>query len=169
MTDISRSDKISTGRDLKPLNAAEYKALAEFRYQLRKFLRNTEERVRAAGLNPQQYQLLLAIRGLPSGVLPTVGTLAERMQLNHNSMVELVDRCEGRGLIRRTRSGSDRRRVTLSITPEGEDDLRKLASASRHELSGMGSSLVEAILSLTQGPSAEKKSRKSEGAKKSEG
>ncbi len=83
------------------MNQAEYIALAEFRYQLRRFLRNMEEKSRDEGLNPQQYQLLLAIKGLPRQQSPTISALAERMQLNHNSTVELVDRCEERGLVSR--------------------------------------------------------------------
>src|SRR5215471_7524678 len=131
---ISRDDRMSKGKTLKPLNDAEYMALAEFRYQIRKYLRFMEEKAREAGQNPQQYQLMLAIRGLPGGIKPTIGALAERMQLNHNSMVELVDRCERRGLLRRARSGSDRRQVELAITPEGDGFLRRLAAAGRAEL-----------------------------------
>src|ERR1700674_4123448 len=111
-TRVSYSDKMLRGKHAKPLNQAEYMALAEFRYQLRRFLRHMEEKSRDAGLNPQQYQLLLAIKGLPRQAAPTISALAERMQLNHNSTVELVDRCEERGLVCRMRAGSDRRHVT---------------------------------------------------------
>jgi len=141
---------MSKGKNLRPLSEPEYLALAEFRYQLRRFLRHMEEATRALGVNPQQYQLILAIKGLPHEAEPSIGCLAERMQLNHNSMVELVDRCEENGLLRRTRSGSDRRQVTLSITPEGESLLRRLGAAARQELRDMGPSLMESILSLTQ-------------------
>src|SRR5258708_20679182 len=103
----------------KPLNQAEYIALAEFRYQLRRFLRNMEEKSRDEGLNPQQYQLLLAIKGLPRQQSPTISALAERRQLNHNSTVQLADRCEERRLVSRLRTGSDGRHVTISITTEG--------------------------------------------------
>ena len=101
------------------------------------------------GANPQQYQLVLAIKGLPKGIVPTISQLAERMQLNHNSMVELVDRCEEQNLLRRNRSASDRRQVTLSITSEGEALLRKLGVAARQELQDAGPALVDAILRLT--------------------
>lgn len=132
----------------KPLNDVEYMALAEFRYQIRKYLRFMEEKARAVGHNPQQYQLILAIRGLPRGGKPTIGALAERMQLNHNSMVELVDRCESRGLLRRSRSGDDRRQVELEITAEGESFLRTLASDGRDELRRSGPILAQAIQHL---------------------
>lgn len=140
---------MSKGKNLRPLTEPEYLALAEFRYQLRLFLRHMEESTRVLGVNPQQYQLVLAIKGLPKGSVPTISRLAERMQLNHNSMVELVDRCEEHKLIRRSRSGNDRRQVSLSVTAEGETLLRKLGPAAREELSDMGPMLVETILRLT--------------------
>lgn len=141
---------MSKGKKLRPLQETEYVALAEFRYQLRRFLRHMEEEVRQFGVNPQQYQLVLAIKGLPKDVVPTISQLAERMQLNHNSMVELVDRCEERDLLRRLRSGTDRRQVTLSITSDGEALLRKLGSAARQELRSIGPVLVDSVMRLTQ-------------------
>ena len=138
-------------KHLRPLRSAEYQALAEFRYQLRKFMRHMEERTRALGVNPQQYQLLLAVKGLPPGESPTIGCLAERMQLNHNSTVELVDRCQRGGSLRRSRAGRDRRQVTLAITPQGEELLRRLGSAAREEIRERGPSLVEAVRRLTRG------------------
>ena len=134
---------MSKGKNLKPLQDGEYMALAEFRYQLRRFLRHMEEEVREAGLNPQQYQLLLAVKGLPKDMLPSISSLAERMQLNHNSMVELADRCEDHGMLSRTRSDADRRQVILSLTPEGETVLRQLTNAARQELKSIGPMLVE--------------------------
>jgi len=124
-------------------------ALAEFRFQLRRFMRHMEEEVRQLQVNPQQYQLVLAIKGLPKSEVPSIGCLAERMQLNHNSMVELVDRCEESGLVRRMRSGADRRQVTLSITGEGENLLKKLGSAARSELRSIGHQLIDAMLKVT--------------------
>jgi DNA-binding MarR family transcriptional regulator len=136
---------MSKGKNVRPLSEPEYLALGEFRYQLRRFLRHMEESSRLLGANPQQYQLVLAIKGLPRDTVPTISRLAERMQLNHNSMVELVDRCEENNLIRRLRSASDRRQVTLSITPDGEALLRKLGVAARQDLRDSGPILVDAI------------------------
>ena len=134
----------------RSLTGPEYLALGEFRYQLRRFMRHMEEETRKMGANPQQYQLVLAVKGLPQDIVPTISRMAERMQLNHNSMVELVDRCEEQNLLRRTRLGADRRRVTLSIAPAGEALLRKLGVAARQELSEMGPALMDAILRLTK-------------------
>jgi|SRR5690348_2937486 len=129
----------------KPLAPTEYIALAEFRYQIRRYLRYMEEEARANGHHPQQYQLLLAIKGLPKGKEPTVTTLAERMQMNHNSMVGLINRCEKRGLIRRTQSSHDRRQVTLGITSQGDLVLRQQANASRRELGSITPVLFDSL------------------------
>ena len=139
---------MSKGKNARPLSEPEYLALGEFRYQLRRFLRHMEEASRLLGVNPQQYQLVLAVKGLPKDAAPTISQLAGRMQLNHNSMVELVDRCEANHLLRRSRSASDRRQVTLSITPEGETLLRQLGVAARQELLDTGPVLVDAIQRL---------------------
>jgi DNA-binding MarR family transcriptional regulator len=141
---------MSKEKSSRALQDSEYVALAEFRYQLRRFLRHMEEEVRRLGLNPQQYQLVLAIKGLPKGQVPTITCLAERMQLNHNTMVELVDRCEERNMLRRQRSASDRRQVTLAITAEGEALLRRLGSAARQELRSIGPMLVDSVRRLTE-------------------
>jgi DNA-binding MarR family transcriptional regulator len=140
---------MAKAKSSRPLTEAEYMALAEFRFQLRRFVRRMEEEVRHFQVNPQQYQLVLAIKGLPKNEIPSISCLAERMQLNHNSMVELVDRCEERGLVRRVRSGTDRRQVTLSITSDGESLLKKLGSAARNELRSIGQQLVDSMLKVT--------------------
>ncbi len=137
------------GKDsAKTLTRSEYLALAEFRYQIRRYLRYMEEKARARGYNPQQYQLLLAIEGLPEGQIPTIKVVAERMQLNHNTTVELVDRCEQRGLLRRQRAGLDRRLVTLVPTPEGKRMMHEQARASRAELQEVGPILFKSLQQL---------------------
>jgi DNA-binding MarR family transcriptional regulator len=132
----------------KTLSRTEYKALAEFRYQIRRYLRYMEEKARARGYNPQQYQLLLAIEGLPEQKIPTIKTVAERMQLNHNTTVGLVDRCERRGLLRRERAGRDRRVVTLVLTTAGKRMMQEQASASRAELQEIGPILFSSLRQL---------------------
>lgn len=116
-----------------------------------------EGHARNAGLQPQQYQLLLAIKGLPDGKVPRISILAERMQLNHNTLVELAERCEARGWITRTRSVADRRQVTLAITPQGEVVLRQQASVSRQELRTIGPVLYESLQRLIEGTPLRKK------------
>ena len=79
------------------ISITEYQALAEFRYELRRFLRFSEQAARAAGFEPRQHQLLLAIKGLPEGKQATISALAERLQIAHHSTVELIDRLVERG------------------------------------------------------------------------
>lgn len=131
---------------IKPID---YEALAELRYQIRKFLRFSEEAARANGIEPQQHQLLLAIKGLPEEVRPTIGALAERLQLQHHSAVELVDRSAQRNLVRRVRSTADQRQVFIRLTAKGERILRDLSVHHRDILRDAGPSLVEVLNTLT--------------------
>ena len=127
------------------LSAAGYRALADFRYQIRRFLRFSEEAARAAGVEPQHHQLLLAVRGLPEGEPASVGAIAERLQLQPHSTLELVERLVERGLITRRRDPSDRRRVLVALTPQGEDVLHRLSLHHVEELRRAGPDLVRAL------------------------
>jgi len=127
------------------LTSADYQWLAEVRYQIRRYLRFSEQASRAAGLEPRQYQLMLAIKGLPKGTRPRIGELAERMQIQHHSTVELVNRLSAGGYVRRHRAGQDRREVLLALTPKGEQVLRKLFLHHRAELRMRGPALITAL------------------------
>src|SRR6266705_6513750 len=109
------------------LSIADYRALAELRYQIRRYLRFSEQAAREEGLVPQQHQLLLALKGLPAGRKATISELAERLQLRHHSTVELIDRLVERGLIKRSRDEADQRRVLIHITSQGPQLLRSLS------------------------------------------
>ncbi len=128
----------------KPLRTPDYQTLAEFRYQLRRFQRFSEEAARGAGLEPQQHQLLLAIKGF-NGDQVTIGDVAERLQIQHHSAVALVDRTEQRGLLTRTRNEVDRRQVLLSLTDQGEAALRALATVHRQELQTAAPELIRIL------------------------
>jgi DNA-binding MarR family transcriptional regulator len=139
-----------------------YRALAEFRYQIRRFLRFSEETARAAGLEPQQYQLMLALKGMPDESRHRIGEVAERLQIQHHSTVELVDRLARRGLIKRRRSESDRREVLLDLTARGEKLLEELALHHRSELRELGPDLVSALKKVvrdTQSPNGARSGR----------
>jgi len=131
------------------LSINEYQALAEFRYQLRRFLRFSEEAARSVGLEPQQHQLLLALKGLPEGRAATVGELAERLQIQHHSTVELINRMAERDLIERSRDENDQRRVNISLTRNGDEVLRKLSLLHQEELRTTGPALVRTLMTLT--------------------
>lgn len=119
---------------LPPLTKKDFQTLSDFRYQLRRFLRFSEEASCRHGVTPLQYQLLLQIRGFPDREWATVGELAERLQSRHHGVVSLVSRCEKLGLVRRQVGRSDRREVEVRLTPKGESVLNALASQHREEL-----------------------------------
>lgn len=123
----------------------DYRALAEFRYEVRRFQNLSEQAARAAGIEPQQYQALLAIKGLPASSSATVGLLAERLQIQHHSAVELVDRLEAHGLLKRMRNRRDRRQVLLRLTGRGEEILRQVALPHRADLRSSGLTLLRAL------------------------
>lgn len=129
----------------------DYQALAEFRYEIRRFQNLSEQAARAAGIEPQQYQALLTIKGLPGEDSATVGVLAERLQIQHHSAVELVDRLEAHGLLRRIRSRADRRQVILRLTGRGEEKLRQIALPHRTELRSAGRTLLHALDAVMNG------------------
>lgn len=135
---------------MKRLTLSDYQALAEFRYQIRKFLHFSECAVQAAGLERGQYQLMLAIKGMPHGVRPRIRELANRMQIQHHSAVELINRLEAGGYVRRDRAQDDRREVLLSLTPKGERVLAELALHHHEELRNSAPTLVAALRRLMQ-------------------
>jgi DNA-binding MarR family transcriptional regulator len=126
------------------------RALAEFRYTLRKFLHFSEEAAAAAGIAPQQHQLLLQIAAAPEAALTSVGYLAERLALRHHSVVELCNRCEQAGLIHRTPDPASRRSVLLNLTPQGNRVLRSLSADHARELNEFGPKLVAVLRAITK-------------------
>ncbi|HEY1422354.1 MAG TPA: MarR family transcriptional regulator [Candidatus Acidoferrum sp.] len=134
----------------KVITTPEYQALAELRRRIRKFVHEGDAVASAAGLEPQQYLLLLMIRGIPAGQEATVSNLAERLVLKHHSVVELIDRLETHGYVRRNRSREDRRSVLVSLLPRGEKILQDVAQHRIGELRATGAALVNAISSLLQ-------------------
>jgi len=127
------------------LTLDDYQALAEFRFQLRKFFHFSEQVAREAHLEPRQYQLMLAVKGLPKDRRPRIRDLAELLMVEHHSMVELVDRLVLGGYVRRTRGDKDRREVLVSLTGKGERILRELALSHHTELSTRGPALIAAL------------------------
>lgn len=112
----------------------QYETLATFRYELRRYLRYSEEITRKHGVTPLQYQLLLQIKGYPGREWASVTELAERLQAKHHGVVALVTRCESEGLVVRRVDDEDRRRVMVQLTQKGEKRLERLAELHRSEL-----------------------------------
>ena len=138
----SRHDTIG---GMKKLSLSDYQALAEFRYQIRRFLHFSEQVVKQSGLERGQYQLMLAIKGMPAGVRPRIRELANRMQIRHHSTVELVNRLEAGGFVHRTRAEDDRREVLLALTAKGERVLGELALHHHDELRSAAPELAAAL------------------------
>lgn len=130
--------------DLPPtdLPKADYEALAEFRYCLRRFLDFSQKAAREFGLTPQQHQALLSIMGHPGAETVTIGELAAHLLIQHHSAVELSDRLEALGLVRREPDAADRRRVLLSLTPAAKDLLARMSSIHLEELRRTGPQLA---------------------------
>ncbi len=127
---------------------SEYAALAEFRFRIREFLRGSDGAAEAAGLEPQQYQLLLAIRGLPPHHKASIRELADRLLLRHHSAVGLVDRLEDGGYVRRSRGSRDQRQVLVTLLPKGRHALERVVHQRLHELRGSGHALIDALTSI---------------------
>ncbi|VTU44870.1 MarR family winged helix-turn-helix transcriptional regulator [Variovorax sp. RA8] len=118
----------------RKMSKVDFETLARFRYQLRRFLRFSEEVTRRNGVTPLQYQLMLQIKGFPGREWATVAELAERLQAKHHGVVALISRCEEAGWVRRNVGRGDQRRVEVQLTGEGEERLEHLARLHHDEL-----------------------------------
>ena len=127
------------------ISNSDYVALAEIRYRIRSFLTFSEAAARRVGVEPKQHQLLLALSGLEKGDSPTVGRLAERLQIQPNSAVELVRRSVENGLLVKRAVPGDRRVVHLEITRRGENILEKLSQSHVTELRSMAPALIRVM------------------------
>ena len=149
---IQKSSALSAARQPTPRRSAsasvdlgQLRRLAEFRYQLRRFLHFSQAAAEEAGIPHQQYQLLQCVRGIPPGIEPTIANVAARMFLRHNSAVELVDRAIRQNLLLREHDAADHRRILLRVTPRGERLIASLAGHHMSELRQSGPQLVRAL------------------------
>jgi len=149
-------------RAASPARAIDYATLADLRYHLRRFLRVREVTAREAGIEPQQYLLLLQVKGLDGRGLATIGTLAERLQISHHGVVQLVDRLSERGLVER-RPGADRREVVVRLRSPADTILRRLATHSIDELTKDGPALVASLRRLIPQSTRGRSSRRGRG------
>ncbi|WP_321953941.1 MarR family winged helix-turn-helix transcriptional regulator [Paraburkholderia bannensis] len=116
------------------LKKADFEQLSEFRYQMRRFERFSEQAAQNEGITPLQYLLLLHVKGYPNREWATIGELAERLQAQHHGVVALVSRCEALELVERRVSERDRRQVEVHLLAAGEKLLARLAELHRAEL-----------------------------------
>ena len=132
--------------DNRRLTKHDFEILADFRYQIRKFVRFSEQISRRHGVTPRQYLLLLHVKGYPGRDWATVGELAERLQAKHHGVVALVSRCEKQGFVERRRSSEDRRRIEIHLLENGERVLVKLARLHRAELLSLQGRFVVPVM-----------------------
>jgi DNA-binding MarR family transcriptional regulator len=130
------------------LSKANYEALSDFRFALRRFLAFSESAAKQAGLTPQQHQALLTIKGARDGDSVSIRLLAERLLINHNTAVELVDRLVAAGLVERSRDAEDRRRTQLELTGDAERRLQSLSAAHLKELQSVRPALLKLLKQL---------------------
>ena len=123
-----------TEKPLPPMDKRAFETLANFRYEIRKFLRFSEDVTRKAGITPLQYLMLLNIKGYPGRDWATVGELADRLEGEQHGVVALDSRCEKQGFVERRRSTEDRRRIEVRLLPKGEEHVERLANAHRVQL-----------------------------------
>jgi DNA-binding MarR family transcriptional regulator len=131
------------------LHSDDYDALAELRYLGRKFLRFSKDLLRAkAGLNPEQYEALLAIKASSSPKGLTISQLSERLQVKHHSAVNIVDRLVESKLITREAGKTDRRKRHVQLTAKGERLIEELAGVHYQELRNRSEEMIQALKRL---------------------
>lgn len=146
----------------------EYAALAELRYRIRQFLRGSDHAAETSGLEAQQYQMLLAIRGLPDPNDASIRRLAERLLLRHHSAVGLIDRLEARGYVRRTPSIRDHRQLCVVLLPRGQRALERVVHERLHELRESGHALISALAAILKHNQSARSRRKVSGGSNQE-
>jgi DNA-binding MarR family transcriptional regulator len=134
----------------KRVNTVNYEALAEFRFQLRRFLAFSEINARKNNLTSQQYQALLTIKGLsgPHHYM-SVGELADFLLVKHHTAVGLIDRMAKSGLLKRFRDSGDGRRIQVMLTRKGEQQLSNVAELNWAELRSRKLSLPRILKSFS--------------------
>lgn len=146
----------SPGTDVSELG---FRQFAEFRHQIRQFLHFSEEVARSKGIEPQQHQLLLAIKGLPRNTRPTVTAISRQLCLRHHSTVELIDRLVERGALRRRHGDLDHREVLIELTAYGKLLLHRLSVLHWEELRVSGPALSESLRAVMEHPRRERTGR----------
>jgi DNA-binding MarR family transcriptional regulator len=146
----SKSDKSISHKAARSLSKQDFESLSEFRFQMRRFERFSENAAQAEGITPLQYFVLLHIKGFPGRHWASVGELAERLQIQPHSMVALVSRCETAGLVERRQSDTDRRLVEVHLLDQGNTVLMHLAALHRAELKLLGGAFQKALINYQE-------------------
>jgi DNA-binding MarR family transcriptional regulator len=142
--------RLATAESMPTVALSDYRVLAAFRFEIRKFLAFSEKAAREAGIEPQQHQLMLAVKGLPAEQRPTIRALADRLCVEHHTTVALVDKLEARGFATRERGRDDRRQVFVHLTAPGLALLRRLSALHRAQLMSVGPDMVLALHAILE-------------------
>jgi DNA-binding MarR family transcriptional regulator len=136
------------------LRKGDFEALADFRYQIRRYLRFSETITQQHGITALQYLLLLQVKGYPGREWATISQLAERLQSHHHAVVTLVTRCEEAGLVERRKGEGDQRVVRVFLLPKGDALVARLALLHREQLldPGSGMAVPSAAIFMERGP-----------------
>jgi DNA-binding MarR family transcriptional regulator len=151
------------------LSPIDYEALLAFRTSLRRFLHWSQSRARSVGLTAAQHQLLVAIKGHPGGQGPTISDLAGYLLLRHHSVVELVDRAEALGVVKRGGDSVDGRLTRVSLTEDGENRLSRLTPAHLNELRNLAPILNQLVLGTAEAVQVTEATQTPEAAQTPEG
>jgi DNA-binding MarR family transcriptional regulator len=142
------------------LTERDFQSLAEFRYRIRLFLADSDETARSAGLEPEQFQLLLGVRGMPRGNTATIQHLAERLLVKHHTAVERIDRLARMGLMRRLHSSADHRVVFVELSAHGKRITEELSRKRMQELSRRGPELIAALTKVISSATANQRTKR---------
>jgi DNA-binding MarR family transcriptional regulator len=129
----------------RTLSKSEIESRSAFRHQLRLFERAGEDAARKYGITFPQYLVLLHAKGMPGRAWALVGELAEKMLLEHHSVVGLVSRCETAGLVKRKRSAEDARQVEVHLTAKGDRTVNSIAVAQSNEMKALSTFIASAV------------------------
>jgi DNA-binding MarR family transcriptional regulator len=133
------------------VTAEQYRALAEFRRHLAEFLRRRKDAALAEGLQPQQYELMLAVYGLADGKEPTIKEMASQLCLEHHTVVELVDRLVRKNMVTRARSDLDKRAVLIRVTPAGQRVVSRIVRFSLVQMREEAPALIRSLQRISRG------------------
>jgi DNA-binding MarR family transcriptional regulator len=124
---------------------SEILAVAAFRFALRRFEQQTDTIVRACGLTPQRYLLLLAVRSAEATDGFATGTqIANDLQMPQTTVADLISRAVGVGLLAKNSGAVDGRVVHITTTPEGDERLARAIGRLAGERANLEHALSQA-------------------------
>ncbi len=131
---------------------ADIEQAATFRAELRRFLNRIEVATGEAGLTPQRFDLLLAIKA--AGDEATINELCSDLNMQQTAVTELVKRAQENGLVTRTQSTVDRRVVLVHTTANADARFDRAFSALQADHTALVGAL-ERVMGTLDAPQPE--------------